>query len=407
MYDDRYNGKGASGANMDLAMRWKAHDYSNEFKSFNALNKARNYDDYENALKNYSCPGQNFAFASKSGDIAVWHQGQYPAKWYRQGDFIMPGIDSSYNWQFMIPFEENPHTKNPDRGFISSANQIPADTVYPYYLGGSYDVYRGLIINRLLDSMTNITPQDMQNMQNNNYNVFAETALPYLLSHIRTAEMTPGEMKYLDAVRTWNMRNDNNEVGPTIFINWYSRLEEQVWSDELALINGPSKMPDSYTLIDALKKDSAFSFIDNINTTERETIEDLVTAAFKKATTTLVYAEKDGRLEWNKFKDAGIRHLLRMEPFSRYQLNTGGGYNVINATKKNHGPSWKMVVHLTDETEAYGIYPGGQTGNPGSKEYDQFVNDWADGKYYSLWKMKKEEAKDRRVKHIMKFSPNQ
>ena len=39
------------------------------------------------------------------------------------------------------------------RGFVSSANQLPVDTSYPYYLGIDYPEYRGLIINRKLNGM--------------------------------------------------------------------------------------------------------------------------------------------------------------------------------------------------------------------------------------------------------------
>ena len=28
-------------------------------------------------------------------------------------------------------------------------------------------------------------------------------------------------------------------------------------------------------------------------------------------------------------------------------------------------PSWRMIVQLSNPTEAYGVYPGGQDGNPG------------------------------------------
>jgi penicillin amidase len=111
-------------------------------------------------------------------------------------------------------------------------------------------------------------------------------------------------------------------------------------------------------------------------------------------------------LRWDKFKDSGIQHLLRLAPLSRFHLSTGGGTHVINATKKYHGPSWRMIVHLNDKTEAYGIYPGGQSGNPGSKYYDQFVDDWAAAKYYPLWVMKKEEAGDKRVMMRMRFERN-
>ena len=52
-----------------------------------------------------------------------------------------------------------------------------------------------------------------------------------------------------------------------------------------------------------------------------------------------------------------------------------------------------MIVQLTDKTEAYGIYPGGQSGNPGSPYYDTFVDKWAAGVYNPLWVMSLEDAR--------------
>ena len=56
----------------------------------------------------------------------------------------------------------------------------------------------------------------------------------------------------------------------------------------------------------------------------------------------------------------------------------------MNATSKNHGPSWRMIVEITTPPTAMGIYPGGQSGNPGSKFYDNFIDDWSVGEYHSL-----------------------
>ena len=79
------------------------------------------------------------------------------------------------------------------------------------------------------------------------------------------------------------------------------------------------------------------------------------------------------------------------------KIPVGGWSNVINATTKSHGPSWRMIVHLTSETEAYGVYPGGQSGNPGSIFYDNMVDHWTQGKYYRLWVMEESEADDKRI----------
>ncbi len=75
----------------------------------------KNYADYQRSVKWLSTPGQNVIFACKNGDIAITAQGEFPAKWKRQGDFVMPGTDSSYQWQGMIPQSENPYMYNPER----------------------------------------------------------------------------------------------------------------------------------------------------------------------------------------------------------------------------------------------------------------------------------------------------
>lgn len=43
-----------------------------------------------------------------------------------------------------------------------------------------------------------------------------------------------------------------------------------------------------------------------------------------------------------------------------------------------------MVVELGPTPRGWGIYPGGQSGNPGSREYDIFIDDWVQGKAYEL-----------------------
>jgi penicillin amidase len=43
-----------------------------------------------------------------------------------------------------------------------------------------------------------------------------------------------------------------------------------------------------------------------------------------------------------------------------------------------------MIVEMSSPPKALGIYPGGQSGNPGSQYYDNFIDDWAIGNYHEL-----------------------
>ena len=403
MYDKSFSGN-RTGNNKYYAVRWTAHDPSKELLTFNLLNHAKNYNDYLTAVVNMHTPGQNFAFAAKNGDIAMRTQGAWPAKWKGQGDFIMPGTDSSYMWQGMIPADEIPFQFNPLRGFVSSANQKPADSAYPYYLGRDYPPYRGFIINRKLTAMDNITPQDMMAMQTNNYDVFAEMARPVFLKNIKEALLDDDEKKYLYILKTWDCNNEVNSTGPTVFKVFWQSFYSQVYDDEFSKAPAVIMHPFESSLLDGILRDSNYKFLDNIETTQKETLADDVTAAFKIAAVQLKKIEIEGRLAWATYKATRVNHLTKLEPFSRLNLPVGGGTNCINATKENHGPSWRMVVSLTAQTEAYGVYPGGQSGNPGSQFYDNFIDQWAAGKYYPLWMMKAGQENDTRVKWKMSFS---
>ncbi len=402
MYDKSFNGERNTNKK-NYAVRWKAHDPSNELKMFTLLNKAHNYRDYLKAIKYLHTPGQNCIFASKSGDIAIWDQGEFPAKWYRQGDFVMPGTDSSYFWQGMIPQYENPHLVNPQRGFVSSANQLPADTTYPYYLGGSYPPYRGWEINKRLATMNNITPQDMMKLQTDNYNVFGEMALPVLIRNMQVDKLSPQEKKYFNILKNWDYRNDTASRGATLFVVTWDSLETVIFQDEFMNSGVELNWPSESTLLDDINKYPDFKFFDDINTATKESLPDDVTEAFRRAAAVIRKADENGTMAWAKYKDTRVEHLARLDAFSRLHLPIGGGTNTINAAKEQHGPSWRMIVSLTPETEAYGVYPGGQSGNPGSRFYDDFVTDWALGKYFKLWVMKESDAKDERVKWAMTF----
>lgn len=388
------------------ALKWVAHDTSNILKMWLLLNRASNYTDYLEAIGHFNVPGQNMIFASKSGDIALWQQGNFPLRWNDQGLFVMPGTDSSYMWKGYIPNEENPHAFNPAEGYLSSANQRAADSSYPYFMPGSYEVYRPITINRKLASMYNITAGDMQLLQNNNYNVFAEDARPILLKYAIREQLSAEEKKYLSLVESWNLMNDAAETAPTCFTAWWDSLHAEVFNDELVQDKSPLAKPEKFVLLEALEKESSFKFIDNINTPMREDLYQIVTVALKKASKKLASLEKENKLEWAKYKNTTVYHLLKTNAmaFAREGLMNGGGNGIINATQHDHGPSWRMVVEMTSPTNAYGVYPGGQSGNPGSKFYDNFIDQWAKGAYYKLWFMESAAIEGKKCKWKMSFA---
>ncbi|MFQ5448075.1 MAG: penicillin acylase family protein, partial [Saprospiraceae bacterium] len=155
VYDDPTNPRAG------MAMRWLAHDEPNpeDIATFLGLNKSRNYNDYREALSNYDYPAQNFVFASNDGDIAITANGKFPLKLKEQGRFVQDGSYSGNAWKGFIPRDQIPAIKNPERGFVASANQHTTDPTYPYYYNAmSFDDFRARYLVGELSKMDNITP---------------------------------------------------------------------------------------------------------------------------------------------------------------------------------------------------------------------------------------------------------
>jgi penicillin amidase len=379
------------------AMKWIGHEGGNNQKTFIELNKAKNYDEYVQALQYWNAPAQNFVFASTEGDIALWIQGKFPNKWEGQGKFLMDGSNPENDWQSYIPQQFNAHTKNPDRGFVSSANQHPVDESYPYYVfNDGYETYRNRVINDYFNSKDKLSVADFKNLHNNNYNLKAAEIVPYMIKHMDTSSLTEEEMSIYNEIKAWKFNNDIDEVGPSIFRQWYGKLYKLVW-DEFDVEDTALDPPFTYQTIYLLKNNGDNEFMDIIETKDKtETAKDLFLIAFKDAASQLIKIKKEkGDYKWANYKGTYVGHLLQPLPaFSRLNIPIGGDRNIVNATSENHGPSWRMIVEMSSPPTAIGIYPGGQSGNPGSKYYDNFIDDWAAGKYHQLNFLQSNQATD-------------
>jgi penicillin amidase len=370
------------------AMRWIAHEKSNELKTFYLLNRARNYQDYCQALAFYVAPAQNFIYADVHQDIAIWPNGRFPLKWKEQGKFILDGTDPAFDWQGWIPPTHNPHVKNPARGFVSSANQFPAGPQYPYYLNWEFESpERAMRINRRLSAMDKVTVDSMRALQNDNFNLHAQTILPLLLAQLQPQNLNKTQRRALGELAAWKYSNEAQAIAPTIFELWWPLLAKAIWDDELGSSDTlPRRYPSRDRTIYLLRQQADARWFDNSHTPVRETREMLIQASFKTAVDSLL--RQHGRFgatwAWSKHKSTSIQHLARLPGFGKEQLLMGGGRHIVNATSERHGPSWRMVVALGPQVQAFGVYPGGQSGNPGSFYYDNMVDTWRKGQLNAL-----------------------
>lgn len=390
---------------VNFALRWVVHEGSNEQRTFLMMNKAKNHGDYQAALDHYSAPAQNFVFASKSGDVAMRIQGKFPLKWAQQGKFLMDGADPMMEWQGYIPNEHNASTLNPPRGFVSSANQHPVDPSYPYYVfDHTFEHYRNRRLNRRLTELNQITVEDMKGLQFDNYNLQAAEALPVMINLLGTHQVESSEAeKYLNELKSWDYFADPSKKGQTLYSIWFAETAESIWRD-LMKNEVPLVRPTNYQTIELMTGSPNDPIFDIKGTDRIETAASHVQIGFDSLLVAMKKWEvEEGDYSWANYKKTTIQHLVpTFKSFSATNIYTGGGSGILNATGSRHGASWRMVVELGEAMQAYGIYPGGQSGNPGSKFYDNFISVWANGEYLNFNLRSKEQTEGVLFKTVFK-----
>jgi penicillin amidase len=378
-------------------LQWTALSPSNEAGAFLRMLTAGDLGAVRRALRDLKTPTQNLAFAAAGGDIALFHQGRIPDKRPGQGRLIARGPAASWNeWRGYLAPADLPHAVNPARGWLASANQEPVAATWPHYLGSEFHPpERAQRLNRLLFNEHEATLASAWDVMLDSYSRHAARAVPLLLRFLPRYDSSvvdtvpPLGMTREDSatvlLRAWDFRYAAVSKAPVLFDAWWRAFYRRTWQDDFAGDTTgyawPSR-PETVALLAADTLDGAF---DDIRTQRVETAGDIARAAFTEALGAVKRLDegKSGGT-WGEVRPVRIPHLLRLPSFGAAGLAADGCEECLNAQRGAHGPSWRMVVQTGSRPEAWGIYPGGQSGNPGSPRYDAFVKDWAAGRPYRL-----------------------
>jgi penicillin amidase len=382
----------------DLALRWIVHDQVDkpDFLTFIQGMTCSNYQDYLEATAVFYAPAQNFIYADNEGNIGLRINGKLPIKSKEMGRFVRPGDLSEQAWKGFIPRTENPQAYNPEQGFLASANQWSTDSTYPYYYNGNFEGFRGRRINALLRQDKKFDLEDLQSFQNDVYHVMAADALPVLLKH---TEGLKNDM--LAQLRGWDYRMSSESRAALYFDVWFTEIHKLLWDEVYLNKDVELPEPDLWHTANILSSEADHPYIDLKGSSKKETLKDLVLESMNKTLDSL-----DGRqdLQYGNSRNVQIRHLLRIPAFSVDSLPLGGHKHTLNAQQSTFGPSWRMMVELSDQPNAFGTYPGGQSGNPASAYYSNRIETWASGSYDTLSLPSSGQEIDR-VLYQIKFAP--
>jgi penicillin amidase len=384
-----------------LSMRWTVLEQSNETEGFRLAAKARNVDEFQRAMGMYfRAPAQNMLVADRHGSIAIRSTGRFPIRPGSSTGFtIRDGTMAANDWRnTYLPVDFAPQARDPEQGYLASANQQPLDPrMAMYWFGGEFETWRAMRINQLLRAETAMTVDKMRRFQTDPGSAFADFFVPYFLNAAQRAALHPvpevDGVKLAEGARLlgeWDRKYTKDNKRAVLFDLAYTELVNRTWDELLApgtTASGGARRvvtPSSEVLAELLA-DSTSEWWDDRRTTRRETRDDILAASLVAALDTARARYGDPNKKgwtWSRVRHANIWHPLRLASLSALDLPIQGGRGTLNPSSGSgiFGASWRMVVDLSSsEPRAWGTYPGGQSGNPASSRYLDHLPEWLNG----------------------------
>ncbi len=370
--------------------------FSEELEAMLGINLAQNSDQFNASSRYWRVPAQNIIYADNNGphgNIGIRSTGLYPIRANYSGQLPVDGSNASYAWIGFVPFGSYPHSWDPPSGYVWSNNQVPYPPGYAYgaSLGSLFDPgYRARRIHELLANDSSVTVADMQRFQLDILDTAAQSLVPYVLRAV-THPSDAVASEALSQLRAWD---DNMYVNSSAASIWYFFMGyylRDTFGDEYTQANASGlEVPQFNTLENLTINDPTSHWFNNVTTSATQTRDQVINRAFNDTVDDLLARLGPMPANWQW----GLVHFREFDAISGLTALQRGPYpaggdgftlNVAGGLVAKGGPSWRQVLDFKDLNGSFAIYPGGQSGNPLSVHYDDFlVGSYLQGRYLSF-----------------------
>ena len=399
-----------AGSQYALALRWTALQPNQLFQAVFKLNRAQNFTEFRDALRDFAAPSQNMIYADVDGNIGYQVPGLVPIRANGDGTVPVPGWTDEYEWTGYIPYDELPYSYNPPQGYIVTANNTVVADDYPYMFGTDWDPgYRARRIVDLIEAQPKISVEYIQQIQGDDLSLGAQEILPSLLAlSFDDAKLSAA----LEQLRGWDFQQTIDSQPAALYMSYLNALTQATFADDLPEGFRASGGAQTWVTLRGLLADPTSDWWDNHTTPAIEQRDDILRQAFAAG-----YAALEQRLGSDSSKWTwGALHTTTFENetlgrsgvgpieslFNRGPFATAGGTGIVNATGANlarddadptvnpyavaTGPSMRMIVDLSNLSQSLTIHTTGQSGHAFAAHYIDFADDWRLIRYHPmLW----------------------
>jgi penicillin amidase len=392
-----------------LALRWTSLEPDTMIESLYAMNRARNCQEFREALRYWTAPIQNTVYADTEGNIAYSFPGKVPIRARGDGRVPVPGWTGEYEWTGYVPFDELPHLYNPPQGYVATANNRVVPEDYPYHIGIEHCMGdRAQRIVALIEAQDTIGVATIQRMQFDQVSPTAQLVAHYL------GQLTVDESEMaavVEMMRAWDGTLSSDSPEATVYEVFLQRMIVLTLSNKLGDLaaryagKGPTPVLAEGSMFghrapEWLQKTLAEADSHWFDLGQGETRDDCMRLALRE-TIDYLKAELGPAIadwRWGRLHTLVYGHTLGLVPpldqvFNRGPYPLGGDADTVWATGFPRsdpkcgnivGPPFRFIADLGDLRNCLGVLVPGQSGQPGSPHYDDQVEAWFSGEYHPM-----------------------
>jgi penicillin amidase len=366
------------------ALRWTALDPKLNNPDFTYLmNRARNWKEFNAALRSFTAPTQNIVYADVDGHIGYHAAGVVPIRKSGDGSVPYDGSTDAGEWTSFIPTEKLPTLYDPPSGIIVTANQRIVGTDYPYFLSHVWaQPYRARRILDLLSQTPKLSANDFRRIQGDVYSIgnvlFAKQITKIMRDQVKPEEAWLAST--LAAFEKWDGRMDaESQVAPILAqvrSAFRSRVLTAALGDDLVKIY---TWPNFDTTIDRLITEQPKESLPK----EFASYADLLRACFEDAKKVLTknLGADESKWVWGEMVKVRFSHPLANAPLVGLQFTIApipqNGTGGLAATPNvGAAVSMRFIADPSnwDKTQ-HGITLG-ESGLPATAHWSDQLPDW-------------------------------
>jgi penicillin G amidase len=365
------------------ALKWTSLDDTPELVAFLQMDRASNWEEFQEALRRFPGPSQNFVYADVGGRIAWYSAGRLPIRRSGDGSRPYPGATDDGDWTGFVPFESLPHLVDPPSGRIVTANNRLVGADYPYVVTrGGIGPWRAAAIFRALESREGWTAEDMVRLQGD------PLSLPHLdlaRALVDAAGRHRGDPLWDEVGRemaAWDGRMQADSRAAALAMATFRALGDRVIGPKVKSLAAAESLRHRSVAIHRLIRERPAAFIPPGDAAW----DGVLRGAWQDAIAGLVRAlgSDRARWRWGAMNRMAVHHpLSRVVPRLALLLDppvtemggssTSPNVLYISPSGAIEAPSMRFVADLADPDGIRLVNFMGQSGHPASPNYgDQF-----------------------------------